>query len=139
MKKILSGLILLGGIALSSLPASAQVQVKDMILKKSGKDGSIRVILANTDNNIRVENPGIKVTVYTRATDRDEWKVAQAWTNNLDVNGTREQTLDIMSQSNPALKAAIAGSATWQARVVVEGAHQSTVEKTASYSEAATR
>ena len=106
-------IFLAASMLLTSLAASADVVVREVLLRKKGTDINVRVVV---DNPAATTQRGpVVLTLYVRENSTSEWKKVKQWNAISKIKPGDKIARDIFSQNSLLLRN-VATNYTWQAR-----------------------
>ena len=111
MKKTILAFVLLA----SASSAWAEVQIRELLVRKKGADVNVRV---------NIENPGgpavrkPTITLYVRPNSSAAWQQVKVWNNIAKIGVNEKVSRDFFEENNAELRA-IAENPAWEARAVL--------------------
>ena len=106
-----------------SVPASADVSIEEVLVRRRGQDLNVRVNLLNPGSK---PQQGIRLVLYVRPHDQAIWEVAKSWSNIGTLRPGNRSSRDFFEAGNWHLRQ-IASNPAFEARVTVDypgGQHQ---------------
>lgn len=124
-----SGLLLASALLLNSLAASADVVVREVLLRKKGADINVRVTVGNPA--AAVQKGPVTVTLEVRENSGEPWKKIKTWQDIRQIKPGDKVSRDIFSQNSGELRN-VASHIGWQARATVAAPGAKSAERIAT-------
>lgn len=132
MRRILAG-ALLG--TMLSLPAMAEIGVKEILVRKKGPDVNVRVTVDNPGGPAR-KGP-IKVTLFIRPDSGAQWEQIKVWTNIAKVGAGEKVSRDFFEENNAKLRK-VAENPAFEVKAVLQAAGLKEISKVTVYGDSET-
>lgn len=131
-KEILGVLAALLALVVTSLPASCDPVVEELVVRRLGGRANVRVVLRNPTRT-RQAGP-IAIDLYARRDDASTWAKIKTWNDIPNLQPGYKVARDIFEQNSQVLADLAAGGAPFQVRAVVRAPGlKAVVEKTSYY------
>lgn len=129
---ILGAVVALLLLAVSSVPASSDPVIEELVVRRQGGRANVRVVLRNPT---RTRQPGpIVIDLYARRDEASQWAKIKTWNDIPNLQPGYKVARDLFEQNSPTLADLAAGGAGFQVRAVVRAPGlKAVVEKATVY------
>ena len=132
MRKICTAMLLT---AMLSGSAAADLEVKEVLVRKKGPDVNVRVTIDNPGGPTR--KAPIKVTLFIRPDSGAKWERIKVWTNIAKVAANEKVSRDFFEENNAKLRR-IAENPAFEVKAVLQANGVKDISKVSVYGDSET-
>ena len=98
-------------------PATADIAVNELLLRKKGEDINVRVVVGNPA--MSTQRGPVKVVLYVRPDSTGPWQKIKVWNDIREIKSGDKVARDLFAENSAVLRNA-ASNYSWEARTTVE-------------------